>query len=95
MTVNRQGLRTIVVDGRRYAWSVRQAGCPCCHGRSVVIVDASRRGSVVLLPGPVEGYPAVPITPQLIADRIREARGRGWQPGEGSGIFAHLPGAPA
>jgi hypothetical protein len=59
----------------------------------VVIADASREGSVVVLPGPDILDPYVPITPRLIAERIREALRLGWEPGRGSGVFAYLAGA--
>lgn len=93
MTVARRGLRSITVDGHRYVWRVRLTKCPCCHARAVVIADASRRGSVIHLPGPVDGDPPVPIMPGMIAERIREARRIGWEPGVGRGVFARLSGA--
>lgn len=94
MTIAARGLRKIVVDGHRYVWRARKTKCPCCHSRAVVIADASRRGSVVHLPGPDPlGARKVAITPALIAARIREARASGWVPGTGSGVFIVLRGA--
>jgi hypothetical protein len=94
VTITVRGLRKIVVDGHSYVWRVRKTKCPCCHSRAVVIADASRRGSVVHLPGPdALGAVQVAITPALIAIRIREARALGWRPAEGAGVFAVLRGA--
>jgi hypothetical protein len=97
MTLPARGFRGIRVDGSDYVWRVRFTKCLCCHARAVVIADASRRGSVVHLPGPVAELPETQaaILPALIAERIREARLRGWVPGEGRGVFVQLAGAPA
>lgn len=91
MTITARGLRRIVVDGHAYVWRARKTKCPCCRSRAVVIADASRRGSVVHLPGPDPLSPEkLGITPRLIAERVREARALGWQPGSGSGVFVVL-----
>ena len=90
MTIERKGLRRITVDGHHYVWRVRLTECPCCHSRSVVVADASRRGSVIHMPGPVNGYPHPAVTPRMITQRIREARRLGWEPGTGRGVFARL-----
>jgi hypothetical protein len=96
MTITARGLREIVVDGHVYVWRVRKTKCPCCRSRAVVISDASRRGSVVHLPGPDPLSPeTVAITPRLIAERAREARALGWEPGSGSGVFVVLAPAAA
>lgn len=92
MTIERKGLRKITVAGHHYVWRVRLTSCPCCHSRAVVIADASRDGSVIHMPGPVDGRSHPAITPRMIAERIREARRLGWEPGVGSGVFARLSG---
>jgi hypothetical protein len=95
MTITRRGLRKLHVDGHDYVWRVRLTICPCCHARAIVIADASRRGSVVHLPGPKDFDPTTraAVTPSLIAERIREALRLGWKPGEGRGVFLVLRGA--
>lgn len=93
MTVDRRGMRTITVDGHVYVWRVRRAECPCCESGSLLIADASRRGSVVMLPGPDYGDPDEPITPRMIAEYIREARRSGWEPGQGRGVFTRDAGS--
>lgn len=94
MTITARGLRKIAVDGQFYVWRARKTKCPCCRSRAVVIADASRRGSVIHLPGPdALGAAQVAISPALIAARIREARSLGWKPGEGSGVFVVLGAA--
>lgn len=91
MTIAARGLRKISVDGHSYVWRARKTKCPCCHSRAVVIADASRRGSVIHLPGPdALGAVQVAISAALIAARIREARTLGWKPGEGAGVFVVL-----
>ena len=92
MTIARRGLRSIRVDGHDYLWKLNGDNCPCCRTHGILIVDAFRRGSMVHLPQPAYGS-HVPITPALVAARIREARALGWAPGVGSGIFASLKGA--
>jgi len=49
----------------------------------------------VHLPGPEAYAPETqtPVTPALIAERIREALRLGWKPGEGAGVFVKLAGA--
>lgn len=93
MTITTRGLRKIAVDGHSYVWRARKTKCPCCRSRAVVM-DASRRGSVIHLPGPdALGAAQVVISPALIVARIREARTLGWKPGEGSGVFVVLGAA--
>lgn len=69
----------MTVDGHAYDWRM-----------PVVIADASRKGSVVHIPGPVAGFPSRAIMPGLIVEKIREARRRGWVPGGGRGVFLWL-----
>jgi hypothetical protein len=93
VTIAGRSLRTIVVDGHRYVWRVGATTHTCCHNRAVVIADASRRGSVVHLPGPEHGD-GVSVTPQVIAATIREARRFGWLPAEGRGVWPWPAGPP-
>lgn len=93
MAIHRRGLRRIEVDGRRLVWRFRGSACATCrvkHG--AVIADGSRRGSVLRLW--VEIFsPDVPVTPAIVAARVREAIAQGWVPGEGAGVFAAFPAA--
>lgn len=86
MTVSRQGLRSIMVDGVELCWRFRIASCgvaDCPQDWShVTIVDASREGEVVtchVAPG------TGPVTPKRVAGAARAALASGWRPGEGSG----------
>ncbi len=90
MTTGKRGFRAISVDGRRLLWRVLPEGCPCGLSHSVVLVDASREGSVVRLSGPLWTGADGEIVPRLIADGARKALALGWLPGQGSGLFTHL-----
>lgn len=90
MTTGKRGFRPIDVDGHRLLWRVLPEGCPCGHPHSVVVVDASREGSVVRLSGPPWTGADGAITPRHVADGARAALASGWVPGQGSGLFAHL-----
>jgi len=89
MALPRGGFREIVVDGHAYLWRVRAAPYDeCCQNSGVTVVDGSRQGSFVVLgTGPIRHRKHAPITPRMIAARIREALAQGWQPGHGHGCY--------
>lgn len=90
MTLGKHGYRPIVVEGHKLLWRVRPEGCPCGHPHAVVVADASRKGSVVLISGPPWTSAKGAIVPRQVADGARRALEVGWIPGEGSGVFVHL-----
>jgi hypothetical protein len=97
MTIVERGSRPVVVDGHPLRFSVfrrdnRDWGD--YDQLQVIIVDESRRGSILricYLREDDERCFERPITPRMIAEAARCALARGWQPGLGTGVFLGIP----
>jgi hypothetical protein len=100
MAIPLQGTRGINVDGVPYRWRIRSQPTyeqACHHGKLTVGVEwADSRSLCVLVleseftrPDGCFGPHSEPITPQIIADSIRAAVVRGWQPGVKGAAFRH------
>jgi hypothetical protein len=102
VTITKKGSRPIIVEGLALRYSIFRngiQGCPDCGALHVIILDDSRRGSAVRICIDPPWGPDQPITPRMIAAAASRALARGWQPGEGTGVFltvpvAELPPAP-
>jgi hypothetical protein len=97
MSLVRRGARRIVVDGQAYAWQVRRKPTYCqaafANGLNVAIALADGGGRVLLVernephPSNLLREVAVPVTPGQVADWIRQARQRGWDPRANGSAF--------
>ncbi|WP_196442995.1 hypothetical protein [Planomonospora sp. ID67723] len=101
MAIPKKGSRLITVDGATYRWRIRRRPTYCqgnSWGPLTFAVEAAERPGRVLLvslpcsrPDAWSGERAMAVRPALVAETVRTALKRGWEPQQaGSALVLDL-----
>lgn len=86
MTLPRKGSRTVVVDGTTYRWKLTPGRRSVLDAITTVHAHKDTQPAPSTLEVQVYRLHATTITPAMVANFIKGAIARGWQP-TGSGTF--------